>query len=84
MEVAITKISPNGQVVISADIRRALCIGPSDKFLVIGEDDNIVLKKLKKDTLKKEFEKLLSSLEGTSGAVKISKDTEESTDEDIE
>ena len=39
LEVAITKISPNGQVVISADIRRALCIGPSDKFLVIGEDE---------------------------------------------
>jgi AbrB family looped-hinge helix DNA binding protein len=60
MEVAITKISPNGQIVISADIRRALDIGPSDKFLVIGEGDSIILKKLKKESLKKEFEALLS------------------------
>ena len=74
MEVAITKISPNGQIVISAEIRRALDIGPSDKFLVIGEDDSIILKKLNKESLKKEFETLLSEFGEKFKEMEISKE----------
>ena len=74
MEVSITKISPNGQIVISAEIRRALDISPSDKFLVIGEDDSIILKKLKKESLKKEFEALLSEFGEKFKEMEISKE----------
>lgn len=62
MEVAVTKISSNGQIVISSEIRKALDISPGDKFLVIGEDNGIVLRSLKKKDLKQEMEQLLSDI----------------------
>ena len=58
LEVSITTMSRNGQVVIPFDIRKALGIEPSEKFLVISEGDTIVLKRLKKELLKKELEGL--------------------------
>ena len=58
MEVSITTISRNGQIVIPFDIRKALGIEPSEKFLVVSEGDTIVLKRLKKDRLRKEMEGL--------------------------
>ena len=45
MEVAFTKISPKGQVVIPADIRRAAKLGSSDKLIVYGSGDTVILKK---------------------------------------
>lgn len=59
MEVAVTKMSSNGQIVISSDIRKALGLSPGEKFLVIGEEDGIVLRSLKKENIKKEMEQLL-------------------------
>jgi AbrB family looped-hinge helix DNA binding protein len=60
MEVSITTISKNGQIVIPFAIRKALGIGPSEKFLVVSEGDTIVLKRLKKERLKKELEGIFS------------------------
>lgn len=51
MELAITKISRNGQIVIPAEIRRDAKIKPSTKFLVFNEGGNILLKKIKENKL---------------------------------
>ena len=66
MEVAITKISKNGQVVIPAEIRRDAGIKPSTKFIVFNEDGNILLKQIKKESLRRDMkliEKVLRSEE---------------------
>ena len=55
MEVAITKISENGQVVIPSEIRKDAGIKPSTKFLVFNEDGNIMLKPIKKEALKEDM-----------------------------
>ena len=52
MEVAITKISKNGQVVIPVEIRKDAGIKPSTKFIVFNEDGNIMLKQIKKEALR--------------------------------
>jgi len=52
MEVAITKISQNGQVVIPSEIRKDAGIKPSTKFMVFNEDGNILLKQIKKEALR--------------------------------
>lgn len=56
MEVAITKMSENGQVVIPAEIRRDARIGPATKFIVFNNGGNILLKQMRKDTLAKDME----------------------------
>ncbi len=55
MEVAITKMSENGQVVIPAEIRRDAGIKPSTKFIVFNEDGNIMLKQINKESLKEDM-----------------------------
>lgn len=52
MEVAITKISQNGQVVIPSEVRKNAGIKPSTKFLVFNEDGNIMLKQIKNESLR--------------------------------
>ena len=52
MEVAITKISENGQVVIPSEIRKDAGIKPSTKFIVFNEGGNIMLKQIKKEALR--------------------------------
>jgi AbrB family looped-hinge helix DNA binding protein len=42
--VATTKMSSKGQVVIPEDIRRGLALGTGTQFLVLGEDDVVILK----------------------------------------
>ena len=64
MEVAITKISRNGQVVIPVEIRKDAGIKPSTKFIVFNEDGNILLKQIKKEALSKDLkliEKIMKS-----------------------
>jgi AbrB family looped-hinge helix DNA binding protein len=62
MEVSITTISRNGQIVIPSAIRKALCLAKSEKFLVISEGDTIVLKRLRKERLRKELDSIFASL----------------------
>ena len=52
MEVAITKMSQNGQVVIPSEIRRDAGIEPMTKFMIFNEDGNIMLKQIKKEALR--------------------------------
>lgn len=56
MEISITKMSPNGQIVIPSDIRKEAKLKPSTKFLILNEGGNILLKQLNKESLKEELE----------------------------
>lgn len=54
----ITSISSKGQVVIPQKVRERLQIHSGEKFVVIGESDTIVLKKLKEPSFD-DFELML-------------------------
>ena len=56
MEVALTKISQNGQIVIPAEVRRDARIKPYDKFLVFNKGGNILLKPIDTRFMSKELE----------------------------
>lgn len=43
-DVATTKMSSKGQVVIPEDIRKRLGLEPGAQFVVIGENDTVILK----------------------------------------
>jgi AbrB family looped-hinge helix DNA binding protein len=62
MEIAITKISSNGQIVIPSEIRKDAKIEPSTKFLVFNEGGNILLKQLNEESLIKNL-KLIEQIE---------------------
>lgn len=62
MEVSITKLSENGQVVIPAEIRKDAGLKPSTKFLVFNEGGNILLKIIRKETLARDIS-LIESIE---------------------
>ena len=57
-EVEVTSLSSRGQVVIPQHIREALHLNEGTKFVVIGEEDTIILKKIGLPDFKG-FEKLL-------------------------
>jgi len=61
MEVSMTTISQNGQIVIPSGIRKALHIKVSEKFIVFGEGDTIVIKRLSDASLRNEFLDLLDT-----------------------
>ena len=54
----VTSLSSRGQVVIPQGIRDSLQLHSGEKFVVIGEDDTIILKKLEVPSFKG-FDKLL-------------------------
>lgn len=78
MEVAITKMSENGQVVIPAEIRKDAGIKPSAKFLVFNEGGNILLKIIRKETLAKDIH-LLQMIEQSEKHIKSGKFTKADT-----
>ena len=51
MEVSITKMSSNGQIVIPSEIRTDAGLKPSTKFIVFNQDGNILLKQINKEKL---------------------------------
>ena len=59
MGMGIAKISRNGQIVIPAEIREAMGIEQADRFLVVSEGEEIVLRRVKKTSKKKELLELL-------------------------
>jgi len=61
MEVSITRMSENGQVVIPAEVRKDAGIGTGAKFIVFNHDGNIMLKQMKKESLTKDME-LINSI----------------------
>lgn len=86
MEVAITKLSENGQVVIPAEIRKDAGIRPSTKFLVFNEGGNILLKIIRKEALAKDMH-LLEMIERSEEQIKAGRFTKADTsmsDEEID
>ena len=57
--IEVTSISSRGQVVIPQNLRDKLKIRKGEKFVVIGEDNTIILKKLEMPSFKG-FDKLLA------------------------
>lgn len=62
MEIGITKISKKGQIVIPAEIRRDLNIRASDKFMVFGKKDTILMKKIGKPEIEEGFEEMADAM----------------------
>ena len=56
----VTSLSSRGQVVIPQEIRDKLHLTESDKFIVIGKDDTIILKKIEVPSFKG-FDNLLKN-----------------------
>jgi len=57
-KLEVTSMSSRGQVVIPQDVRRNLHLHEGEKFVVVAEDDTILLKKLTVPSFKG-FDKLL-------------------------
>jgi len=62
MEISITKISQNGQIVIPVEIRKDAKIKPRTKFLVFNDEGEILLKPIKEGMLREEID-LISRIE---------------------
>ena len=61
-ETTVTTISTKGQLVIPKDLRLELKIKESDEFLIYGEKDTIILKKIVRPSLKARFKELNKKL----------------------
>jgi AbrB family looped-hinge helix DNA binding protein len=58
-EIATTKMSSKGQVVIPEDIRRRLGLRRGSQFVVVGERDTVILKTISPPTMG-EFDMLIA------------------------
>jgi len=58
-EIATTKMSSKGQVVIPEDIRRRLRLRSGSQFVVVGEKDTVILKTISPPTME-EFDRLIA------------------------
>lgn len=86
MEVSITKMSENGQVVIPMEIRKDAQLEPFTKFLVFNEGGNILLKMIQKEALAKDMH-LLEMIEQSEEHIKAGRFTKANTtmtDEEID
>ena len=57
-QIETTCMSSRGQIVLPKELREKLCLKEGEKFVVIGEDGTIVLKKIEMPSFKN-FSKLL-------------------------
>ena len=57
-KLEITSMSSRGQVVIPMDIREQLDLKEGEKFVVVGEEDMVILKKITMPSFKN-FDRLL-------------------------
>ncbi|MCF7799329.1 AbrB/MazE/SpoVT family DNA-binding domain-containing protein [Candidatus Woesearchaeota archaeon] len=85
MEIALTKLSANGQIVIPSEVRKEAGLTPATKFLVFNDGKDIVLKQITSETLREEMALLkkihLAEQQITAG--KVTKVTTEMSDEKI-
>jgi AbrB family looped-hinge helix DNA binding protein len=58
-DLATTRLSSKGQIVIPEDVRDRLRLKPGDQFVVVGEGDVVILKIISPPSMK-EFEGLVS------------------------
>ncbi len=59
-QIATTKMSSKGQVVIPEYIRKRLRLGPGSQFVVVGEKDTVILKTISPPKME-EFDELIAS-----------------------
>ena len=57
-KLEITSMSSRGQIVIPFDVRKELGLKEGEKFVVVGEDDTILLKKVSMPSFRN-FDRLL-------------------------
>ena len=57
-KLEVTSMSSRGQVVIPQEIREHLGLKVGEKFVVVGEDDTVILKKITMPSFKN-FDKLM-------------------------
>lgn len=57
--LSTTKMSSKGQIVIPEDIRKRLGLKPGAQFVVVGQNDVVILKTITKPSMN-EFDKLIS------------------------
>jgi len=57
-DIATTRLSSKGQVVIPGDIRKKLNLKEGTRFIVLGEKDAVILKKIDPPSME-EFDRLL-------------------------
>ena len=57
-KLEITSMSSRGQIVIPLDIREHLGLKEGEKFIVVGEDDTIIMKKIAMPSFKS-FDRLV-------------------------
>jgi len=71
--LATTRMSSKGQVVIPEEIRRELGLGAGTQFIVVGEDDVVILKMVRPPSMK-DFDRLVrkARVEAKSAGVKRS------------
>jgi len=58
-ELATTRLSSKGQVVIPEEVRNSLGLKTGDKFIVIGKGDAVILKTISEPSLD-QFDELLA------------------------
>ena len=73
MKVEITSISEKGKVVIPSSLRKTMNIKRSDKFLVFGENDTVILKKIEKPIMKQSFDEIAKPLQETAREMGLTK-----------
>ena len=57
--LATTKMSSKGQIVIPEDIRKRLDLKPGTQFVVVGQNDVVILKTITQPSMN-EFDQLIS------------------------
>ncbi|MGB3563069.1 MAG: AbrB/MazE/SpoVT family DNA-binding domain-containing protein [Thermoanaerobaculia bacterium] len=62
-KIATTKMSSKGQVVIPEEVRAALSLNAGSQFVVIGEGDVVILKKITPPSMS-EFDEILREARG--------------------
>jgi|TARA_Y100000310_G_scaffold131979_1_gene131094 AbrB family looped-hinge helix DNA binding protein len=84
MEIAITKISQNGQVVIPAEVRKDAGIKPKTKFIVYNKGGNILLKQINNEIGDVKLVEKIHKSEGDIKKGKVIKADTSMNDEEID
>ena len=72
-QLSTTKMSTKGQVVIPEEIRERLGLRAGTQFVVVGEDDTVVLKAIQPPAMSK-FSKLLKQAQSSAKQASLSED----------
>ena len=72
-KLEITSMSSRGQVVIPLDVRQHLGLKEGEKFIVVGDEDTVVLKKITMPSFKN-FDKLINKTQNFVKEKGITKD----------